>query len=58
MHGLGFSFVYATAIGAAQKWFPKNRKGFVGSIVLSGMVKNENVYFMSRLRPQCPSRLN
>jgi len=36
MHGLGFSFVYATAIGAAQKWFPKNRKGFVGSIVLSG----------------------
>ena len=35
-HGLGFSFVYATAIGAAQKWFPKHRKGLVGSIVLSG----------------------
>ena len=36
LHGLGFSFVYATAIGAAQKWFPKSKKGFVGSIVLSG----------------------
>ena len=35
-HGIGFSFVYATAIGAAQKWFPKHRKGLVGSIVVSG----------------------
>ena len=36
MHGLGFSFVYATAIGAAQKWFPRSKKGLIGSIVLSG----------------------
>ena len=36
LHGIGFSFVYATAVGAAQKWFPKSQKGFVGSIVLSG----------------------
>jgi len=35
-HGIGFSFVYATAIGAAQKWFPPDRKGLVGSIVVSG----------------------
>merc|ERR1711892_1004289 len=35
-HGIGFSFVYATAIGAAQKWFPQQRKGLVGSIVVSG----------------------
>ena len=25
LHGLGFAFVYATAIGAAQKWFPASR---------------------------------
>ena len=36
LHGIGFSFIYATAVGAAQKWFPKSMKGFVGSIVLSG----------------------
>lgn len=35
-HGLAFSFIYATAIGAAQAWFPKSRRGFVGSFVLSG----------------------
>ena len=35
-HGLAFCFVYATAVGSAQKWFPKNRRGFVGSFVLSG----------------------
>ena len=35
-HGIGFSFVYATAIGAAQKWFPPHRKGLVGSLVVSG----------------------
>ena len=35
-HGLAFSFIYATAIGAAQAWFPKNKRGFVGSFVLSG----------------------
>ena len=35
-HGIGHSFVYATAIGAAQKWFPQQRKGLVGSIVVSG----------------------
>ena len=35
-HGLAFSFVYATAIGAAQKWFPQSKRGFVGSFVLSG----------------------
>ena len=35
-HGLAFSFVYATAIGAAQRWFPQNKRGFVGSFVLSG----------------------
>jgi len=35
-HGIGFSFVYATAIGAAQKWFPQHRKGLVGSLVVSG----------------------
>ena len=26
LHGLGFSLVYATAIGSAQKWFPANVK--------------------------------
>ena len=61
LHGLGFSFVYATAISAAQvrpvvctaylyctpamytcthistqNWFPKSKRGLVGSIVLSG----------------------
>jgi len=36
LHGLGFSFVYATAISAAQKWFPRSKRGLVGSIVLSG----------------------
>ena len=36
LHGIGFSFTYATAIGAAQKWFPESRKGIVGSIVISG----------------------
>ena len=35
-HGLAFSFIYATAIGAAQAWFPQNKRGFVGSFVLSG----------------------
>jgi len=35
-HGIGFSFIYATAIGAAQNWFPPSRKGLVGSIVVSG----------------------
>ena len=35
-HGFAFCFVYATSIGAAQKWFPKSQKGFIGSIVLSG----------------------
>ena len=35
-HGLAFSFIYATAIGAAQSWFPQSRRGFVGSFVLSG----------------------
>ena len=35
-HGLAFSFIYATAIEAAQKWFPPNKRGFVGSFVLSG----------------------
>eukprot|EP00092_Neocalanus_flemingeri_P002113 GFUD01002253.1.p1 GENE.GFUD01002253.1~~GFUD01002253.1.p1 ORF type:complete len:322 (-),score=75.54 GFUD01002253.1:455-1420(-) len=35
-HGIGFSFVYATAIGAAQSWFPPERKGLVGSVVVSG----------------------
>merc|ERR1719348_470637 len=65
LHGLGFSFVYATSIGAAQKWFPKSKKGFVGSIVLSGYgfgsliwipiqtayVNPENV--KAELDPQC-----
>ena len=36
LHGLGFSFVYGTAIAAAQSWFPRHRRGLVGSIVLSG----------------------
>ena len=36
LHGLGFSFVYATVIGAAQKWFPASKQGFVGSLVVSG----------------------
>ena len=36
LHGLGFSFVYATSISAAQGWWPRHRRGLVGSIVLSG----------------------
>ena len=28
--------IAATAISAAQKWFPKSKRGLVGSIVLSG----------------------
>ena len=28
--------MYATAIGTAQSWFPPQRKGLVGSIVISG----------------------
>jgi len=36
LHGIGFCFVYATAIGAAQRWFHSSVKGFVGSLVLSG----------------------
>jgi len=36
MHGLGFSLVYATAIGAAQNWFPAHMKGLIGSLVLCG----------------------
>ena len=35
-HGLAFSFIYATAIEAAQSWFPPTRRGFVGSFVLCG----------------------
>ena len=35
-HGIAFSFAYATAIGAAQKWFSPEKKGFVGSLVVSG----------------------
>ena len=42
-HGLAFSFVYATAIGAAQKWFPQNKRGFVGSIVISGYGFGEEI---------------
>ena len=34
-HGFGFIFVYAIAIGTAQKWFPDNI-GLMGSIVVSG----------------------
>ena len=36
LHGLGFSFAYATCISAAQGWWPRHRRGLVGSIVLSG----------------------
>merc|ERR1719154_1006718 len=36
MHGIGFSLVYATAIGAAQNWFPAHMKGLIGSLVLCG----------------------
>jgi len=35
-HGLAFSFCYATAIGAAQLWFPAGRRGLAGSLVVSG----------------------
>lgn len=35
-HAIGFSFAYATAILAAQKWFTPDRKGLVGSIVIAG----------------------
>ena len=35
-HGIAFAFVYATAIGAAQKWFSPENKGLVGSLVVSG----------------------
>lgn len=34
-HAVGFWFIYGTAIGTAQKWFPKSKKGLMGSIVLS-----------------------
>ena len=44
-HGLAFSFIYATAIGAAQAWFPKNKRGFVGSFVLSGYGFGKNLSF-------------
>merc|ERR1711892_571026 len=35
-HAIGFSFAYATAIGAAQKWFSQEKKGLVGSFVIAG----------------------
>jgi hypothetical protein len=35
-HGIAFSFVYATAIGAAQKWFRPENKGLIASLVISG----------------------
>ena len=35
LHGVGFMFIYGTAIGTAQKWFPHSRKGFMGSMVVS-----------------------
>ena len=35
-HGIAFSFVYATAIGAAQKWFSPENKGLIASLVISG----------------------
>ena len=35
-HAIGFSFAYATAIAAAQKWFSPQKKGLVGSIVIAG----------------------
>ena len=35
LHGVGFWFIYGTTIGTAQKWFPKSKKGLMGSIVLS-----------------------
>eukprot|EP00091_Calanus_sinicus_P024411 TRINITY_DN8725_c0_g1_i2.p1 TRINITY_DN8725_c0_g1~~TRINITY_DN8725_c0_g1_i2.p1 ORF type:complete len:287 (-),score=51.23 TRINITY_DN8725_c0_g1_i2:638-1498(-) len=35
-HGIAFSFVYATAIGAAQKWFNPENKGLIASLVISG----------------------
>ena len=44
-HGLAFCFVYATSIGAAQKWFPKSQKGFIGSIVLSGYGYGSLIWF-------------
>ena len=36
VHGIGFTLVYAVAIGTAQKWFPEKARGFIGSLVLSG----------------------
>merc|ERR1711953_235074 len=36
LHGAAFSLVYATAIRSAQSWFPRNRRGLVASIVVSG----------------------
>ena len=36
LHGIAFSFVYATAIRAAQKWFRPENKGLVASLVISG----------------------
>ncbi|XP_023338101.1 uncharacterized protein LOC111708833 [Eurytemora carolleeae] len=35
-HGVGFGFVYATAIGTAQQWFSKENRGLAGSIVIAG----------------------
>jgi len=35
-HGIAFSFVYATAIKAAQKWFSPESKGLIASLVISG----------------------
>ena len=32
-HGLAFVSVYAVANGAAQRWFPPERRGLIASIV-------------------------
>ena len=32
-HGLAFVSVYAVANGAAQRWFPVERRGLIASIV-------------------------
>ena len=32
-HGLAFVTVYAVANGAAQRWFPVERRGLIASIV-------------------------
>ena len=45
-HGLAFAFVYATAIVAAQKWFPPSKRGFVGSFVLSGYGFGKKIVLM------------